>query len=187
MEASEGSANKVLILIASARLNGNTALAVDRLQANLSPLPTTKIDVSALNLRRFDYQRAPEDDGFRDVIGRVAAHQHLVLATPVYWYAMSGPMKIFFDRLTDLLLDPAAHPLGRALAGRHLWVLATGTDELPPLGFDEPFARTAAYFSMRWRGTCYVRLLDGAAPTAEEFRQADSLSAALAAEVVGNG
>lgn len=78
-------ANKVLILIASARPNGNTALAVDHLAANLSPLPTTKIDVSALNLMWFDYERAPEDDGFREVIGRMVAHQHSVPATPACW------------------------------------------------------------------------------------------------------
>jgi multimeric flavodoxin WrbA len=76
------------------------------------------------------------------------ACEHVVFATPVYWYAMSGIMKTLFDRLTDLPLDEASRPTGRALAGRHTWLLATGTGEAPPPGFHEPFVRTAAYFGM---------------------------------------
>lgn len=33
----------------------------------------------------------------------------------------------------------------------------TGTDPEPPAGFEEPFARTAGFFAMDWRGMAYVR------------------------------
>jgi len=87
-------------------------------------------------------------DDFQIVVGRMLEHQQIILATPVYWYAMSGLMKTFFDRLTDLLSNPEARKLGRALAGRNVWVLATGTDEKLPAGFGVPFQKTAEYFSM---------------------------------------
>ena len=51
----------------------------------------------------------------------------------------------------------------RDLARRDVWLLATGTDEALPPGFHEPFARTAAYYTMRWQEAFYVRSIKGAA------------------------
>ncbi|OQO94618.1 NAD(P)H dehydrogenase [Saccharomonospora piscinae] len=40
------------------------------------------------------------DDGFADLLlTRVLAADALVLATPLYWYGMSGQLKIFLDRI----------------------------------------------------------------------------------------
>ena len=85
---------------------------------------------------------------------------------------MSGLMKMFFDRLTDLLA-PENRPLGRALAGRETGLLATGIDPLLPPGFEEPFARTAAYFDMHWREVVYIRSLGGALPDQGELAHVD--------------
>ena len=78
---------------------------------------------------------------------------HIVFATPVYWYAMSAPLKFFFDRLTDLTEN--LKPIGKALAGKSVWLIATGTDPELPDGFEVPFCRTAEYFDMRYRGVVY--------------------------------
>lgn len=43
-------------------------------------------------------------------------YETLILATPVYWYSMSGIMKVFFDRLTDLLT--IEKEFGRKLRGK---------------------------------------------------------------------
>ena len=107
-------------------------------------------------LGSFNYARAPDDD-FLLVATEIAGYDRIVLATPLYWYAMSGVMKTFFDRLTDLLVVPAKRPLGRALAGREVWALVVGTDPEPPVGLAEPFKLTASYFDMIWRGACYAR------------------------------
>ncbi len=40
----------------------------------------------------------------------------LIFATPVYWYSMSGIMKVFFDRITDLLT--IKKDIGRKLKGK---------------------------------------------------------------------
>lgn len=45
-------------------------------------------------------------------------YETLILATPVYWYSMSGIMKVFFDRLTDLLT--IEKELGRKLRGKKI-------------------------------------------------------------------
>lgn len=97
------------------------------------------------------------EDDFGDIVQRMLAHRQILLATPVYWYAMSRIMKSFFDRLTDLLTsnDPAGR--GRALAGHKLWLLAVGTDPHLPEGFEVPYVSTARYLDMEWGGSCYCR------------------------------
>lgn len=109
------------------------------------------------------------------------ASEHIVFATPVYWYSMSGTMKGFFDRLTDLLVDPENRELGRAFAGRNVWLLATGADESLPSGFQEPFASTAAYFGMVWQQAFYCRSVKGAQLTVESLSEARKLASLIVA------
>lgn len=138
-------------------------------------------DFSTLAIGPFDYARHDDRDDFRSVIEMMLASEHIVFATPVYWYAMSGAMKVFFDRLTDLLADPDSRRIGRALAGRNIWLLATGTDDGLPPGFHEPFARTANYFDMIWRQAFYVRAVKDAPLTAASLTEAEKLANLIAA------
>jgi multimeric flavodoxin WrbA len=153
---------RTLVIMGSARGDGNTRRAVDRLCRHLADRVTV-VDLSALFIAPFSYAGVAEDD-FLPIVDRMLAHEQIVFATPVYWYAMSGLMKTFFDRITDLLLDPDKRGLARSLAGREAWLLATGTGEALPAGFHEPFAGTAAYLDMRWREAFYIRSSTELAP-----------------------
>jgi multimeric flavodoxin WrbA len=156
MEPAEVDDQSVCIILGSARADGITALAVERLRCSIGSNAKI-INLLSLDIERFDYTRTNDRDDFRSVINEVLVSRHVVFATPVYWYSMSGVMKTFFDRLTDLLLEPGSRTVARALAGRDVWLLATGTDESLPLGFEEPFARTATYLGMNWRNAFYAR------------------------------
>jgi len=164
----------------SARGDGNTASAVRDLSGQLGP-EVNVADLSMLTIKPFDYFRYDDRDDFRSVIGMMLLSGHIVFATPVYWYSMSGTMKVFFDRLTDLLVDPNDRKTGRKLAGRNVWLLATGTDESLPSGFQEPFASTAAYFGMVWRRAFYCRSLKGAQLTGESFSEVRKLASLIVA------
>ena len=50
----------------------------------------------------YDYQHFNANDAFGGIAQKMAEADKIVFATPVYWYAMSAPLKIFFDRLDDL-------------------------------------------------------------------------------------
>lgn len=140
-----------LVLLASARPAGHTAALISRVFA---PAECVVADLLATPLAPYTYTgRYPPGDAFASLTGLLLAHEAVVLATPVYWYTMSGLLKTFVDRLTDL--TTLAKPLGRQLRGKRLFVLATGTDAALPPGFEEPFRRTAQYFDMVFGGSLY--------------------------------
>ena len=157
-----------LIILGSARPDGETRKAVDLAfppgTAELVMLPNFAIG-------GYDYGHGNAGDGFGAVAAKMAAAEKIIFATPVYWYAMSAPLKIFFDRLTDLTENLKTH--GKALTGKPVWVIATGTEDLLPDGFEVPFARTADYFGMEYRGAAYLC-------TAPEFAHRADDEAALA-------
>jgi multimeric flavodoxin WrbA len=142
---------KPLVILGSARPDGETRRAVDLAfptgTAELAILPNFAIG-------GYDHQHLNAADAFGGIAQQMAQAGKIIFATPVYWYAMSGPMKIFFDRLTDLTENLKQQ--GKALAGKPVWLIATGTEEVLPEGFEVPFARTAGYFGMAYRGCAYL-------------------------------
>lgn len=46
--------------------------------------------------------------------------------------------------------------MGRALAGKRVFLISTGTDPELPKGFEVPFKRTSEYFSMEYMSALYV-------------------------------
>jgi multimeric flavodoxin WrbA len=140
-----------LVLLASARPVGNTATLV---RTVFSATPCVVLDLLAVPLAPYSYAgHYPAGDGLAGLAQHLLRHDTLVLATPVYWYAMSGLLKTFFDRLTDLVTTHKH--LGRQLRGKRLFLLATGTDATLPPGFEEPFQLTARYFDMTFGGSLY--------------------------------
>ena len=82
------------------------------------------------------------------------AADHIIFASPVYWYAMSGHMKVFFDRFTDLL--GTFKVKGKALEGKTTELFSTGSSPSLPEGFEIPFKLTSEYFNMSFRGSNYI-------------------------------
>jgi multimeric flavodoxin WrbA len=141
---------KPLVILGSARADGETKRAVDIALAQNSDV----IVLSHFRIGGYDYAHANKGDDFRQVMDAMLAHDHIVFDTPIYWFAMSAPLKTFFDRLTDLLETDKAS--GRALKGKTVWLIASGTEESLPEGFEVPFHRTAQYFAMIYRGCGYL-------------------------------
>jgi multimeric flavodoxin WrbA len=137
-----------LVILGSARPDGETRRAVDIAfpdgSAVLAILPN-------FAMGGYDYAHLNAQDAFGPIAEVMAATDKIIFATPVYWYAMSAPLKIFFDRLTDLTENLKAQ--GKAMAGKSVWLIATGTEPELPEGFEVP---TAQYFNMIYRGGSYL-------------------------------
>jgi multimeric flavodoxin WrbA len=115
----------------------------------------------------YSYAQAyPATDTFLQLADLLLRHPVILFATPVYWYSMSGLMKNFFDRLTDL--TTTHKHLGRQLAGRQVFLLATGSDPELPTGFEVPFRLTATYFNMAFAGSFYQSTKQPFASTAAQ-------------------
>jgi multimeric flavodoxin WrbA len=140
-----------LVILGSARPDGETRRAVD---LAFSPGTADLVVLPNFALGGYDYKHFNAQDAFGGIAQKMAEAGKIVFATPVYWYTMSAPMKVFFDRLTDLTENLKS--LGKSLAGKQVWVIATGTEKMLPEGFEVPFARTAGYFGMTYRGCVYL-------------------------------
>jgi ribosomal-protein-alanine N-acetyltransferase len=68
---------------------------------------------------------------------------------------MSGHMKVFFDRFSELLTTRKDQ--GRRLRGKDVAVIACGTDPRLPEGFEAPFRQTCDYLGMRYHGAFYLQ------------------------------
>jgi multimeric flavodoxin WrbA len=69
---------------------------------------------------------------------------------------MSGVLKTFFDRFSDLI--STSIPVGRSLKGKATYLFCTGSDDVLPQGFEIPLKKTSDYFEMNFKGSFYVRM-----------------------------
>ena len=83
----------------------------------------------------------------------MVSHEMIIFVTPVYWYTMSSQLKVFFDRLTDLITIHKT--LGRALKGKKVFLISTGAGEEYPESLEYPIKSTAKYFEMEYGGLLY--------------------------------
>jgi len=143
--------SEILIINGSARLNGDTQKFISKL--------TEGIDYNQLNLLEhyflpYNYDNQyPQEDQFDLFAKEILYHKHIIFATPVYWYSMSGRMKNLFDRLTDWVT--LNKEVGRNLKGKTVKLIAVGTDGGLPDGFVTPFFMTANYMEMVFKGSQY--------------------------------
>jgi multimeric flavodoxin WrbA len=116
-------------------------------------------DLNELVIMPFDYDHDNRDDDFLGLMGHVLkTYDTIILATPVYWYSMSGIMKNFLDRFTDLLT--IKKELGRELRGKSLLAISVSkSDDCPP-EFPMPFEKSAEYLGMNWKGYAHFPVDD---------------------------
>jgi hypothetical protein len=81
---------------------------------------------------------------------------------------MSGQMKVFFDRFTDLIT--IRKTFGRQLAGKQTFLVATGSEQELPEGFEAAFRLTSDYFDMKFKGSCYIQFQKDLTP-ANNFQE----------------
>ena len=99
----------------------------------------------------FDYEFKNSNDDFLPLMEKVISqYDTIVFATPVYWYNMSGTMKIFFDRLSDLL--HYKKDLGRQLRGKKMAMISNSGENDLKNGYTMPFQESANYLGMHYLG-----------------------------------
>jgi multimeric flavodoxin WrbA len=146
----------IAVILGTSRINGNTHQLAE---AFIRLYPSNIYNLSDFTLSSFDYEHKNVDDDFIRLIRKLNLCDHWVFATPVYWYSMSSQMKIFFDRLSDLITIEKEQ--GRKLKGKSCSLLVTGSEDLLPSSFEQPLILTANYFGMDYKGVSYTQCLPG--------------------------
>ncbi|MCF6182505.1 NAD(P)H-dependent oxidoreductase [Lutibacter sp.] len=140
--------NKKVIILGSSRSGGNTA--------NIATIISEKynidiIDLNNYNITYYDYESKNLGDDFLPLIKSIIdKYDTLIFATPVYWYNMSGIMKVFFDRFSDLIR--IEKETGRKLKGKNMFVISNSHDDKIDKKFYIPFQKSANYLGMNYTG-----------------------------------
>ena len=143
--------NKTVIILGSSRKNGNTTKIVDEISKEHG---IEVINLSDFNISYYDYEsKNREDDFFPLIKGIIENYDTLIFATPIYWYNMSGIMKVFFDRFSDLIR--IEKETGRKLRGKKIGVISNSHDDEIEESFYIPFKKSADYLGMEYLGRAH--------------------------------
>ncbi len=144
---------KAIALFSSSRRQGNTGMLMDQV-ANQSGMEV--IDLDKANISPFDYDNKHSEDDFLPLVKKILNYDHIVFASPVYWYSVSPAMKIFLDRISDLLIFPELLDTGRELRGKHAYVVSTSIGRELCSTFEGAFIKTFGYLGMNYGGALHV-------------------------------
>ena len=146
-----------VIILGSANSQGDTKQMIEHI---VKKYPMDIIDLKPLNISHFDYDYKNADDDFLPLITDIINnYDTIILATPIYWYTMSGLMKMFLDRISDLLYHHKE--LGRQLRGKSMGVISSTNFSEASESFEAPFRETAKYLGMNYIGHFHGLIKDG--------------------------
>lgn len=151
---------KTVIILGSSRSKGETYQMVQSLRNRID---ADLIDLLDKDIGRFDYDFKNQNDDFLPTIqGILEQYDTLIFATPVYWYSMSGVMKDFFDRISDLL--KIEKDTGRKFRGKNMAMLCCSAADDLVAGFNMPFVESANYLGMSYLGDIHGWIEEGNIP-----------------------
>ena len=147
---------KKVIIVGSSRKNGDTSKVAQKI---ISYTDWDLIDLQEYSFSYFDYEHHNKTDDYLPLMRKIiATYDVLIFATPIYWYSMSGIMKVFFDRITDLLT--IEKDLGRKLRGKGMAAISCSLGDGKPEDYVSkefwlPFYKSADYLGMTYLGNQY--------------------------------
>lgn len=143
---------KTVIIQGSSRSDGDTSKIVNYIAAKNN---FDVIDLNTKTIGHYDYEYKNANDDFIGLMTEIIAnYDTIIFATPVYWYTMSGIMKAFFDRISDLIR--IHKDLGRQLRGKNMAMISTSNSDDLVKGFNMPFVESASYLGMNYLGDVHT-------------------------------
>lgn len=150
---------KFLFVVASTRPEGNSERLARRAASSLADAEQTWLRLIDHPLPPFFDTRhstgyQPPEGAARFLCEATLAATDLVIVTPVNWYSVSWPAKLYLDHWSAWMRIPEL-AFQKTLAGRSLWAIVVDSDD-EAAGSSAPtvdmLRRTADYMHMQWRG-----------------------------------
>lgn len=143
--------NNIIIVLGSSRLHGNTW----KLCKKLSEF--TKVEIINLqeyNIHEYDYENKFDDDDFPELLEKISKFETIIFATPIYWYSMSARLKMFVDRMSDLITTKKE--LGRTMKGKKFALISTNYDGTLDFDFASTFKLISKYLHFEYLGHLHM-------------------------------
>ncbi|MFC6289738.1 flavodoxin family protein [Levilactobacillus angrenensis] len=145
----------ILLINGSPRKHGNTATLGERF---LHDYPHTTIHLADHPLHFVQDHRdtaLPQrdtTDDYEQLMTTFAQADDIVLGTPVYWYGMTGQLKVFMDRWFDSYTNDFD------FAGKRVYLLVVGADapQTKALGITQAVQHSCEWLKMTFQGTATV-------------------------------
>jgi multimeric flavodoxin WrbA len=150
--------SNAIALFGSSRRNGNTGQFMDHIAAELD---IEVVDLGQLRISPYDYDHRNRDDDFEPLMQRVLEFDHIIVASPVYWYSVSTPVKVFLDRISDYLDIPELLESGRRLRGKTGHIVCTSIYDSAPTPFVTALTATFAYLGMHTGAVAHANCSEG--------------------------
>lgn len=150
--------NNTIAVFGSSRRNGNTGKLIDIIAKQLN---IEVVDLSLKCISPFDYEHKNLDDDFLPLMDYILTFENIIFVSPVYWFAMSAPMKTFIDRFSDFLSVEELKDKGRKLRGKSGYVVSTSISEEIDNSFINSFSDTFQYLGMEYGGFIHVNCEKG--------------------------
>ncbi|MET3697825.1 multimeric flavodoxin WrbA [Bacillus oleivorans] len=121
----------IAVIYGGTRKNGNTELLTEEA---IKGKPAERIHLTDYKIEPIVDQRHAEsgfaevNDDYNQIIDRILPHEILLFSTPIYWYSMSGTMKLFVDRWSQILRDPNYPDFREKMSSKKAYVIAVGGD-----------------------------------------------------------
>ncbi len=152
--------NKTIIIQGSARPKGDTNTIVNYM---ISKKGYDVVDLYSKKIGHYDYDYKNEGDDFLPLISNIIEnYSTIIFATPVYWYTMSGHMKVFFDRISDLIR--IRKDMGRKLRGKNMAMVSCSNSNDLIKGFNMPFIESSKYLGMNYLGDIHTWVENNSIP-----------------------
>lgn len=147
----------IAVIYGGTREEGNTEWLTEQVIKGLS---VEKIYLKEFEILPIKDERHSESgfqevfDDYNTILDKVLKHEILIFATPVYWYSMSGTMKLFIDRWSQSLRDKNYPNFRAALAKKKTFVIVVGGDNpsIKALPLVQQFKYIFDYFGMSFEG-----------------------------------
>lgn len=133
-----------VIILGTSNINGNTEKLIVKINEYLK---ADVINLSDFNISEYDYENKNISDDFISLISEIVEkYDQIIFATPVYWYSTSTKLKIFIDRLTDVIT--IRKDIGRQLRGKKVGIVTSSIGNNLADDFWLPLDRTFEYLGM---------------------------------------
>ncbi|MGC8231023.1 flavodoxin family protein [Pseudobacillus badius] len=123
---------KITTFIGSSRAESNSELLADLVTKEIKHRKLYLRDLAIQpihDLRHKEGGFQPVEDEYDTIIHAFLESDVLIFSTPIYWYSMSGSMKIMIDRLSQAIRDERFPQLTERIQSSEAIVLAVGGDE----------------------------------------------------------